>query len=361
MVKNIKRAAALILVAIICLSFAACHEKGEIAVKVSYDTYSEEFTSGFYACAFFYADNDAQSYLYENLTSDQLYAEDFDYQKQKIEGMKYSEWVKARALEICKELFANKIKCEENNIDTAEYIADANESAEYYWDYYGFSETMPENGVSFETYKKYQQYVYMSEAYFDFLYGEGGEKEIPAADIETVLGEDYAYVNVLTADVTDLEEANLTAKKAEFEAYVERINKGENFGKIYAEVNETEYEANEKDTGVFNNNLASVWGNEDTSYEIDYFEHVEGMKNGEVKLTTIEDGEKEYLTIILRGDITDDANEYLDGLKSEVRHGMKDEDFSTEMDKLIAEITLEEIKSATKPFKVKNIKYPDSY
>ncbi len=361
MVKNIKRAAAVLLAVVICLSFTACHEKGEIAVKVSYDTFSEDFTSGFYACAFVYADNDAQSYLYENLTADQLYSEDFDYQKQKIEGMTYSEWVKARALEICKELFANRIKCEQNNIDTTEYITDANEAAEYQWDNYGYSETMPENGVSFETYKKYQQYVYMSDAYFDFIYGEGGEKEIPAADIETVMNTDYAYVNVLSLDVTNLEDADLTAKQAEFEAYAERVKNGENFGKIYAEANETEYTEEENNSGVFSNSLATVWAKENTTYATEYFEYAEDLQNGEIKVTTIEDGDYKYLAIILRGDITDEANEYLDMLKSTIRHDMKDEDFSAEMDKLIAQITLEEIKSATKPFKVKNIKYPDSY
>ncbi len=358
MFKNIKRIAALVLAIALCFVFAGCHKKGETAVKVSYENYEDEFTSGFYACALLYADMEGQQKVSENATEEQLADADFDYLTQKIDGKEYKTWVKERALGICKEVFAYKVLCEENKVKTADALADASEMAATYWSSY-YSEMMTPNGVSLDTFKTYTEYQEYSTAYFNHLYGEGGTKEIPAKEINTFLKEKYAYVNVLSVDISKYGEEQVEEKQKEFNAYLKRLKKGENFGKIYAEANDSEYKANDKDKGIFNNDSASVWGAKGTMYENDYYNNVIGLKNGQAKVFTTDDDNGKNIILVVKGDIMQEGNTYLETLKDNVRHELKDEEYKKEITAFLSKITLKEFKWATKPFKVDKIVYPD--
>jgi hypothetical protein len=101
-------------------SFAACHPKDEVAVTVG----DVEFTSAYYMCALINADNEARSLVDEALaekkekddkdsSSTSTATEEVDYYSEKVEGKKYVDWVKARAIENLKQIAAYKIKCKE--------------------------------------------------------------------------------------------------------------------------------------------------------------------------------------------------------------------------------------------------------
>lgn len=357
MFKNVKRITALILAIALCFVFAGCHKKGETAVQVAYEDYTDEFTSGFYACALLYADMEGQQKISETVTEQQMSSADFDYLKQKIDGKEYKVWVKERALEICKEVFAYKVMCEQNKVATADLLANAADMAKSYWSSY-YSAMMIPNGVSLETFKDYTAYQEYSTAYFNFLYGKDGSKEIPEKDITTFLKEKYAYVNVLSLDISTLKEEEVEEKQKEFNKYLDRLKKGENFGKIYAEANSGKYTENKNDDGIFNNDNATIWGDKGTMYENDYFKNVAGLKNGQAKVFTTNDDNGKYIILVVKGDIMQKGNTYIETLKDNVRHELKDEEYEKEMAEIIKKVSLTEIKRATKPFKVDKIVYP---
>ncbi|MEE1198944.1 MAG: hypothetical protein U0K54_07365 [Acutalibacteraceae bacterium] len=358
MIKNVKKITALVLALLLCLVFTGCHKKGEIAVKVSYEDYKDEFTSGFYACALLYADMEGQQKVSQSATEEQLSSANFDYLKQKIDGKEYKDWVKARALEMCKEVFAYKVLCEMNKVQTADTLASASEFAASYWTSY-YSEIMTPNGVGLETFKDYSAYQEYATAYFGFLYGEGGTKEVPKEEINKFLKEKYAYVNVLSLDISTLKEEEVEEKEKEYNKYLARLKKGENFGKIYAEANNEQYTANKNDSGIFNNDKATVWGAKDTMYDNDYFNNVAGLKNGQAKVFKVDDENGKYLILVVKGDIMQKGNTSLETLKDNVRHELKDDEFEKEITEFVKKITLNEVKFATKPFKVDKIQYPD--
>ena len=357
MFKNIKRITALVLAIALCFVFAGCHKKGETALEVAYENYTDKFTSGFYACALLYADMEGQQKVSETATEEQLSSADFNYLEQKIDGKDYSVWVKERAIQICKEVFAYKVMCEKNKVATADTLASAAQMADSYWSSY-YSEMMVPNGVGLESFKAYTEYQEYATAYFNYLYAKDGVKEIPAKEVEKFLKEKYAYVNVLSVDISSLKEEEIEEKQKEFKKYLGRLNKGENFGKIYAEVNDSTYTANKKDEGIFNNDTATVWGAKGTTYENDYYNNVVGLKKGQAKIFTTDDDNGKYIILVVKGDIMQEGNTYLETLKDNVRHELKDDEFKAEMSEVIKKVTHAEIKRATKPFKVDKIVYP---
>ncbi len=358
MIKNIKRIAALFLVIVLCIVCVGCHKKDEIALKMSYGEYKAEFTSAFYACALVNADMEAQQRLESIVTAEQLSNPDFDYLTQKIDGKEYRVWVKDRALEICKQFFAYKVLCNSNNVATADQIAAVSDTAKQAWTYY--EDMMSQNGVGFNTFKKFMEYEEYSTAYFNALYGEGGTKAVPKETLEKYLKEKCAYLNVLSENITVLDEKQVAEKKKTFEKYIERLKKGENFGKIYAEVNSQEYTKNENDKGIFNNNLATVWGAEDTFCEYVGYGQVSKLKNDEPTIITLEDSGYKYLCIVIKSDIMQEGNTQIDAYKDSIRHELKDEEFKSMVSEFIKKVKLDEVKRATSQFKVDKIVYPET-
>lgn len=353
--KNVlKKSAALLLCLIMALSVTACHKVNETALTVG----DVKFTSAFYSCALVFADLEGQQLVYDTLGSD---AYD-DYLNQTLDGLDYKTWVKSKAIERCKEMAAYEIKCKEVLLTCDEYISDYISNADTYWSYY-YSSIMSENGVGRGTFRSYMSRDAYRDGYFDYIYGEGGEKEISNDDIITELTSRYVVSNIISADassLSDTEKAELTAK---FEAYAERIKNGEKFEKIYAEYNNIEYTENSEETGTFSYNYATVYGDADTDYSNDYYEDVKAMENGEIKIiekTDDSDSENVKTTILFvyKNNISDESNPSFDNLKKIAMHSLKDEEFENEMQEFINSLTVEENTKATKRFKVEKIVYP---
>lgn len=351
--KILKKTVAVIMTALICLSFAGCHKANEVAVKVG-DT---SFTSAFYSCALVFADTEAKNNLSESLGD--AYSEDTVY-SQTIDGVSFVDWVKNRAMETLKSFAVYEAKCKENNIDMTSAFSSAEYTASAYWTY-GYSTIMEANGVSLNTFKNYMKYNSYMQAYFDFLYGESGSKAISSDEINGILSEQYAYINIISTDATKLSETEYNEAKAKFDAYAERIKKGEKFAKIAAEYNGNTYNETEGSV-VFSHADATILGGEGTSYESKYFSLASDMKSGDIKVVKSEpdsDGNS-LLCLILKGDIFDESNTSLESLKNTIRWDLKGDEFDADLKAEIDSAAVTEIKRATKQFKVKNIKYPEA-
>ncbi len=355
MKKNFKRFSALMLCVALILGLTACHRANERALYIA----DEEFSAGFYSCALVFADMEGQQKVLETLGESAA----TDYLNQTLDGVDYKTWVKNRAIEKCKEFTVYKGVCEEAMIDTTKYADETLETADLYWDYYGYSEMMMENGVGKGTFRSYMSIDAYKNAYFDCLYAEGGVMEIPAEEIKTNLSENYAIADILIEDITGKDENDVKILTAKLESYANRISEGEKFDKIYYEDIGTQYLGSEEDKETFCFDLATIVGNENTSYEMDIFEDVSAMKNGEVKVVkkvNNEGTEEETATLYLlfKGDLLDEKNTLLENLKSEIRHTLKDEELQADVQKTMDTLTVEENTKVTKQFKVEKIYYP---
>ena len=357
MKKALIRISAFLLIAVLCLAAAGCHKPGEIAMKAG----DEEFTSGFYACAFLAADNEAQQLVYEQATEQGVTVTAKNLYTQKIDGVVYADWVKARVQEIFKEMIAAKQLCEKNVVNTAEYLDNAKTTAKQEWqtnkDYF------EKNGIGLESYQKFCAYQEYVNAYFEYLYGKDGPEEVKEDVLNKYITENYVYLNAISLDITGMTEQQQQDQEKKYLDFADRIKKGEKFGKIYADVNNIEYKEDKTDEGAFSNSYAMLWGTDKTgSYESPFFNDVKDMKKGETKVFVNDKAAEgyKYMFMVYMGDILSEKNTNLEQIKAAALDSMKGKEFSEKIDAAAKDVNVEEITKSTKQFKVEKIYYPDS-
>ncbi len=354
MKNTLKRTITLLISVCLILSFVGCHKPGELAVTVG----GEEFSSGFYACAFLAADTAARNRVYEESNSTTI--SDKVLFTKTIDGVTYAEWVKKQALEICKQMLAAKQLCEQNSVGTAEYLESAKNTAESTWK--SNTEYFEKNGIGLESYKKFCAYEQYSTAYFDYLYGKDGPEEVTEDVLNKYITDNYVYVNALDVDVTKMDETKLAEQEKKFNDYIDRIKNGESFGKIYAESMDSTYTEDKTDDGTFSNTYSIVWGNKDTSYASDYFDKVKDMEENSFKIitddTTVQ-GYK-YMILIYKGKILSEKNSNLETIKSVALNDMKGDEFTEKIKKQAESVTAVENEKSTKQFKVDKVYQPDT-
>jgi len=380
--KTLKKVLAMCLAVILVLSFAGCHQKNEVAVKAGDDT----FTSAFYMCALINADmaartkiDEAKAAEKESTTSSATSSTTStatDYFAEKIDGKDYETYVKDAALQTLRRFTYVKRMCDENKLTISDQ--EKNNSftmTEYYWNYYGYASLFEANGVSLNTYKEYTLYGLYEEKYFNFIYGEGGDKAVSETDIKNFLYGNYAIADILSASVASKTDSEKALVQTDFEKYKTRLENGETFEKIYKEYNNIKEDtttsttssaassatasttsgSEENKTLTPKDSYAQVVGNEETSYSSKQYETIKAMKTGEVKF--VKDDENGYYYLFVKGDITTDPY-YLENLKSTVLNDMKFEEFDAAVKVETAKVELTTVAFAINQFKVKKIKYP---
>ncbi len=357
--KNLlKRVMSLALCLMLVLTFAACHKPGETALTVD----GEAFTSGFYACAFLAAYNEAQNRVYEEATEKGENVTSLNYLQQTIDGKTYSDWVKSRAIDICKQMMAAKKLCEQNNVSTADYLESAKENAKTQWN--SSREYFEKNGIGLQSYQTFCAYEQYATAYFDYLYGKEGPKEVTEDTLKEYVKENYFYVNAIDVDVTKMTEAQLADQEKEYNKLIDRVKAGESFGKIYAEAMGTTYSQSDDVTEAngFSYTSGMIWGAEGTAYENVLFKDVKDMKENTFKIITNDtavEGYK-YMLLIFKGDIFGEKNPNLEAIKSTALTDMKGDELSELLVNEAKNITATENTKATKQFKVDKVYYPES-
>ena len=371
--KMMKKIIALALVSLMALSFAACHEKDEIAVKVG----DLEFTSAYYMCALINADMDAQGKAQESLTDKEKKDPKFDIYSKKIDGMDYVEWVEKQAIENIKRNAAYKMLCAKNKVEpTAEQSASAKQYAEFYWANYGYAGLFEPNGVSKNTFVKYMTDTNCSSLYFDHLYAKEGVKAISDEEMKKTMAENFVLADSISTSFTDdqgkpMTDDKIKELKDKFNGYVTALKDGsKTYETVYHEFNGTKEsddtkeedkkdENNKEDKEELKpiNRHARVLGSKDTAYSSDDFDKVKGMAVNEVKLVELE--KNGGLTIFVKRDLEADPY-YVDQIDSAVRHFLKDDEFKKEIDDFVKGLKVEVVERAVKPFKVKKIEYPQT-
>lgn len=356
--KNTRKIFALMLSVVMLFMFSGCHKQNEVALKVK----DVEFTSAYYMTALVNANFEAQNKVYESLSDEEKQSQtSIDYFSKKIDGKKYSEWVKDTAIENLKRTAAYKILCEENKVELLKKVQEnATMYASYYWSNYGESQYFEPNGVSFETYSQYLKDNVYLESHFDFVYGKNGEKAISEETVKTEMGKNFVIANVLEAGyedgMTDAQKTELSNKIKNYEADLKSGKK--TFEDVYKDYNGTTEETQtETDDGTSKpkDKYASVLGKEGTAYESEHFETVEKMAVGEIRVIELED--KSGIMLVVKQDILADPY-YLETLDSTVRHIIADEEYQKFIDEYVKDLKVTVNKFATNRFKVEKIVIP---
>lgn len=407
--KNVKRIVALLLALVMAFCLVACHKKDEVAVSSG----DFKITSAMYSYYLISADMEAKNYIDDNTDLYDTSAENFDYFKQTIDGKSYTDYVEELAINNCLKAIAYQKLCADNGLTLdAETIASAEYNAEdewygysayyYYGDYYGYQAFMPQNGVSFETFKEVYKINYYGDLYFNHVYGEGGEKEVADADIQKALDENYAAVYLLSKSYTS---SDVDDVKAEMEKFKERLQNGEDFDTVYEDFYSTDddtssddtssdstssdstssdtassedntssdaasSEADESNTDTSSEDTSSneesedpkpkdsniqIVGAEDTQYAFGKFEDVKAMAVDEVKL--IEDSDSSVIYLAVKKDINSDSYYKDTLLASDILYLLKGDEFNEFIDTYIATLEYSVSNFAIGQFKVKKIYY----
>lgn len=374
--KLMKKMVAAVIVLIMTFSITGCHKKNEIAVTVN----GFEYTSAYYMCALINAYSEGQSEVIEALGDKAT--SDVDYFKQKIDGKKFDAWVKDRAIEILKEIGTYQKLCKDAKLELSEdEIANAQNMAYYYWYYYGYGSLYEPNGVSWNTYLQFTTDAYYTELYFTHVYGEGGEKEIAAADVEAKLYKDFLIadlIDVTFSSETDKEKEEI---KTKLDGYLADLKAGKKtFEEVYNDYNEVEEKEeteeehdhdhdHEEDATTEESDkteeeeelkpldeYAQILGAKDSGYDHDYLDDINKMVTNEVKIITKAD-KKGYI-LVVKKDIKADPY-YRENMDSIVRHLLKDDEFNKNMAEVFKTAKADVNSYAVDRFKVKKIKEPE--
>ena len=305
--KMTKRAMAAVLCGALALTACSCGNTTGTALTID----GTDIPAGVYICYQMDAYSKAQAALAEAQPDLDMYAEDFDIKAQTIEGVNAEEWIKNKTFELCRNyVAANKAFDEyglsltaEQQAEINQYVTSAWEEENMYAQYlYGFDtigEYYESKGVGEKSYKETQTLYYKQEAVFNHLYGEGGELEVPAEEINAKILSDYALVLSFEVDPA----------YGKAQDYVDMLNGGTSFtaakqaydqAEAVAEAEEAKKEAEEAGeeydgtlpedvvvAEVEESTLKDVVNGNDVAPSESYVKDVFAMANGENKLITV--------------------------------------------------------------------------
>ena len=404
--KKITRALCLIIAVVLCVGlFAGCHAKDEVAL----DFGEYKISSGTYACAIVQADMEARQNVYNTLSAQEGFdsSKEIDYLSQKINGVKYSDWVKDRALKMCQELvYIQKVTKEIDLKISDETKNNAKTYADYNWSTGAQYLLYNANGVAYDTYYNfYFNTVQMSE-YFLSIYGKEGTNPASEEEVLKTLYDNYDLSYYITVSYTGSDgktrsEEEIKADKALFDSYAAKINSGELTFKQVEELwkaeekKREEANANNSTSSTTSSNtvtteptssnlssttdLSSTTSSDTTSseepyskpadesayligtsetgsnYAFEYFDKVHGLEIG--KAVVVEEKDSRCM-LFVRGDIKGDyyyEKNYYDSALSILKYSA----FEADYQKAAHALEYTENKYATSNFTAKKVDYTD--
>ncbi len=439
MKKIVSVLAIILAIALVATLFLTRHSKDEIAYEIG----GREFTSAMYSCVLYTAATNARNTIYSYVKEAGEDTTKIKYETYKFDEngvvsplgtITYEDFVKKEALRVLRQYAAVLNSMEAKGItlddetkevasvqaycywnfgcDYSTYISYSQygqDISNYYTPYYYL---FTPNGVAYETYEQYMIYEYSYNYYFYELYGEGGEKEIPKADLEKYFGEHYTLGDSFSYSLVDADKKDLTEDEKkiltdEATAFAERLSNGESFDVIFEEFkaaekkreddkkadkenseenkddktedkteteNKTEDDKSEdktedktetednKDEGYKPKDYTSLFGDADSEYASSHYETVKGLEVG--KATVITDAENKVIIVVQRRELLEENGYWLNEfegnagvMRDNIIYNLKHEEFDNDITALGMTYEAKEDTHATRPFKVKKLKF----
>lgn len=357
--KTFKSLLSVVLVFLLMLTFTGCfHKQNEIAVEVG----DVKFTSAMYSYVLLNADTEARTKVDEQLAEagTDTATQAVDYYAQKIDDIDFVTWVENRAIEMLSEYAAYETFFKEAGLTLDDESKSNIESyAEYYFPYY--QEIYEANGVSIETYSKMLAYDVYADKHFTYLYGKDGSRAIAQEDISKAFSESYRKVLILQTDITQMEEADVTKTKADFEHYKEHLKDGESVVEVYNEFNGLTEETAQNGTGTpakEEKEVVSVIADPefDSSYGVEFWADAKDIAVNDAAILEAEENGSKYLRLVYVVDVEDDTA-YLEEMDASIRWALKSDEYTKEAVDYAKGMTVVKHKYALSAFKVKDIYY----
>lgn len=278
--KLFKKALALIMVMVMALSLAACGDNSWV-----YKHGDTTITSGVYLAYLM------DSYS-EIAASEELDPEKSLFSQILEDGTKVEDKMISITDDNIKKILYSKAGLEKLGVElNDEYFTDVDVQTEFYWGY--FSDMYTNNGVGKESFMEYNRLTSLVQAYFEKIYGEGGEKEIPTQELLDYYGENYYAFKVIAATLVtedtaeegaDIETLN-AAVKARIDGYVDELNNGADYETVLAKENEAS--GTEVSTETLTDPTIAHHDTLHTNYNEEFATQLETLGVGEAAAVTV--------------------------------------------------------------------------
>lgn len=191
----LKRILAGVLAVSAIFTLSACN------VKYAMNVGDEKIPAGVYI----YFVNSAYSELSEYASEAEFDGDIWDFT---YEDMSAEDWINKRAEELTVQLVAVERKFNEMGLKLeAEDKSSLDSYVTYYWDYYGYGESMEYSGISKDSYTRVlRQSTYANKVLLN-MYGVGGSDEISVDDLKATMTKDYYRISTIYISSLD-EETN---------------------------------------------------------------------------------------------------------------------------------------------------------
>lgn len=288
-----------------------------------------------------------------------------------IEDKPVREWINDEATTKMQEFVAIENKFDEYGLAFEDNEKEKNSIyLDSLWEYYG--EYYEELGISENSQLLIMLNSTKRDMVFDYIYGNGGEKEISEADIRSYLEENNKRINFIEMELKD-GEGNLLKSdgKAEIkeiaEGYIERIKNGEEFADVSKEysdyydklvadaIESTDNDESETSDDtveatssyIDNETLISKDGNSPSTAVV---EKAFESNTGDVFL--VEEDEVYYVVAVL--DLYADEEYYTENEKT-ARHALKDDEFDETVTSWTLSQNVEKNDAAYKRYKIEKL------
>ncbi|MBR6408000.1 MAG: hypothetical protein IKS19_05430 [Clostridia bacterium] len=228
----------------------------------------------------------------------------------------------------------------------------------YYWQM--MQKNYSDNGVGQNSYKEYNRLASHVQSYFEKLYGEGGEKEVPVSDLLDFYKENYYAFKLISAQFADengdldynmIDALNSTIQDR-YNSYADDINSGTDFDSILAQENELKGNTSENSTNSQEPTIISKYDIA-TNYSEDFAIAVDELQPGKATALAVNNS----YVLVQRVEL--DATEGADGFsknKVGVLGYLKGEEYMTWLEEQAKSIELKVNEGAVKFYSPKNIK-----
>lgn len=369
---KLKRAAALLLCAVMLVSFAACRTENENAVSY---TDSDGNTYGVRSALYIlYAMDTMSEYQTEyakqtttttaaETATDTTTTTTVNYNETKLENKSYNEWVQDKALESCAEYAYVESEFKKASLSfTDDQTTAVTNTVDQYWS--SNKNLYEQNGIAKTTLKLYVENKQKREALFNHYYGDGGSKEVKTDAIKKYLKDNCLLVQFISYSLYSYDssgqtkavsDTDKTEYKSLLESYATRLNAGGDYAAIRAEYFN---KINQKDTVSVEGSKAKypyamVMGDAESS--INPFEKFDEIKALEIGKSKFVETSSMY-AVMQRVDLNADLDYCAEQNATNVRHELKDDEYDSFLSENASKLTADKNSGALNTYRASKLK-----